>query len=172
MSEDKSKDMFPASARIAIGGSDLKGTNTIEMYKESLVRYGKQSFGMYASVFQEGKIRDEYINYFKPSEAQKAEAKDLFNEKDLFNLIDSSKKIVDDFRMIRPKMTAFVLQSITPAGEEKIKERYRPEWTKALRDDDIIEMIKLIITCHSSTGKASEFTDKFIAVEELSLIHI
>ena len=167
MSEDKSKDMFPASARIAIGGSDLKGTNTIEMYKESLVRYGKQSFGMYASVFQEGKIRDEYINYFKPSEAQKAEAKDdKFIEKDLFNLIDSSKKIVDDFRMIRPKMTAFVLQSITPAGEEKIKERYRPEWTKALSDDDIIEMIKLIITCHSSTGKASEFTDKFIAVEE------
>jgi len=91
MSEDKSKDMFPASARIAIGGSDLKGTNTIEMYKESLVRYGKQSFGMYASVFQEGKIRDEYINYFKPSEAQKAEAKDdKFIEKDLFNLIDSN----------------------------------------------------------------------------------
>ena len=39
--------MFPVSARIAFGGTDLKGTNTIEMYKE------------YASVF-------------KPSEAQKA----------------------------------------------------------------------------------------------------
>ena len=64
---------------------------------------------MYASVFQEGKIREEYINYFKPSEAQKAAAEDdKFVEKDLFNLID--KKIVDDFRMIRPKMTAFVLQ--------------------------------------------------------------
>ena len=70
---------------------------------------------MYASVFQEGKIREEYIKYFKPSEAQKAAAEDdKFVEKDLFNLIDSSKKIVDDFRMIRPKMTAFVLQSITP----------------------------------------------------------
>jgi hypothetical protein len=40
------------------------------------------------------------------------------------------KKIVDDFKNLKPKMTAFVLQSITPAGEEKIKERYRPEWTK------------------------------------------
>ena len=73
MSEDKSREMFPASARIAIGGTDLKGINTIEMY---LIRYGKQSFGMYASVFQEGKIREEYINYFKPSEAQKATAED------------------------------------------------------------------------------------------------
>ena len=72
---------------------------------------------------------------------------------DLFNLIDSSKKIVDDFRMIRPKMTAFVLQSITPAGEEKIKERYRSEWTKAINEDDIIAIIKLVIICHTSTGK-------------------
>ena len=66
--------------------------------------------------------------------------------------------------MIRPKMTAFVLQSTTPAGEEKIKERYRPEWTKAINEDDIIAMVKLIIICHLSTGKASEFTDKFIAL--------
>ena len=48
---------------------------------------------------------------------------DKFIEKDLFNLVDSSKKIVDDFKMLRPKMTAFVLQSIIRAGEEKIKER-------------------------------------------------
>jgi len=27
-------------------------------------------------------------------------------------------------------------------------------------------MVKLIITCHTSTGKTSEFTDKFIAVED------
>jgi hypothetical protein len=59
-------------------------------------------------------------------------------------------------------MIAFVLQSITPAGEEKIKERYRPEWTKAINEDDF----KLIVTCHTSTGKASEFTEKFIAVED------
>ena len=63
---------------------------------------------------------------------------DKFIEKDLFNLIDSSKKIVDDFKNLKPKMTAFVLQSITLAGEEKIKERYRPEWTKAINEDDII----------------------------------
>ena len=121
MSEENLKELFPASARIAIGGADLKGTNTVEMYKESLIRYGKLSFGMYSSVFQEGKIKDEYLKYFKPSEEQKAAAKDdKFIEKDLFNTIDSSKKLVDDFRMIRPKMTAFVLQSIIPAGEEKI----------------------------------------------------
>jgi hypothetical protein len=64
--------------------------------------------------------------------------------------------------MIRPKMTAFMLQSTTSAEEEKIKEQYRPEWTKAINEDDIIAMVKLIITCHSSTGKAS----KFIAAEE------
>ena len=54
--------------------------------------------------------------------------------------------------MLRTKVTPFVLQSITPAGEEKIKERYRQEWTKAINEDDIIGMIKLIITCHTSTG--------------------
>jgi hypothetical protein len=47
-------------------------------------------------------------------------------------------------------VTAFVLQSITPVGEEKIKERCR-----AINEDDIIGLVKLIITCHSSTGKAS-----------------
>ena len=52
--------------------------------------------------------------------------------------------------MLRPKMTAFVLQSVTPVGEEKIKERCR-----AINEDDIIGMVKLIITCHTSTGKAS-----------------
>jgi len=55
--------------------------------------------------------------------------------------------------MIRPKITAFVLQSITPACEEKIKEQYRPEWSKAIDEDDIVGMVELIITCHSSTGK-------------------
>ena len=37
---------------------------------------------------------------------------------------------------------------------------------EAINEDDIIGMVKLIITCHTSTGKASEFTDKFIAVED------
>ena len=30
----------------------------------------------------------------------------------------------------------------------------------------VMSQIKLIVTCHTSTGKASEFTDKFIAVED------
>ena len=50
--------------------------------------------------------------------------------------------------MLRPKMTAFVLQSITPVGEEKIKERCR-----AINEDDIIGMVKLIITCHTRRQK-------------------
>ena len=167
MSEDKIRELFPSSARLAIGGTDIKGTNTVEQYRNALLRYGKQSFGIFGDIFKDLEIKDEYLTPYKPTEVEKTAAgEDKFVEKDLFNRIDSSKKIVDDFRMIRPKMTAFVLQSITSAGEEKIKERYRPEWSKAINDDDIVGMIKLIITCHSSTGKASEFTDKFIAVEE------
>ena len=105
-------------------------------------------------MFRDLEIREDFLKPY------------IFVVQDLFNLIDSSKKIVDDFKMLRPTMTAYVLQSITPAGEEKIKERYRPEWTKAINEDDIIGMVKLIITCHTSTGKASEFTDKSIAVED------
>ena len=56
-------------------------------------------------------------------------------------------------------MTAFVLQSITPASEAKIKERYRPEWTTVIQEVDIIATVKLIITSGS-------FTDKFIAIKE------
>ena len=130
------------------------------------------------TVFRDLEIKEDILKPYKPSEADELAARDdKFIEKDLFNLIDSSKKIVDDFKMFRPKMTAFVLQSITPAGkvpsrkikeryQEKIKERYRPEWTKAINEDDIIGMVKLIITCHTSTGEASQFTDKFIAVED------
>ena len=43
----------------------------------------------------------------------------------------------------------------SPLLEEKIKERYRPELTKAINENDIIGMVKLIITCHTSTGKGS-----------------
>ena len=68
--------------------------------------------------------------------------------------------------MLRLKMTAFVLQSVTPAGEEKIKERCRPEWTKAINEDDIIGMVKLIITCHRSAGKASLLCSINEAVKE------
>ena len=168
MSGDNSlRELFPSSERIAIGGSDPRGTNTIERYQNALIRYGKQSFGIYWEVFRDLEIKDDFVTPYKASEADKLAAKDdKFIEKDLFNMIDSSKKIVDDFKNLKPKMTAFVLQSITPAGEEKIKERYRPEWTKAINEDDFIGLIKLIVTCHTSTGKASEFTDKFIAVED------
>ena len=47
MSEDKLRELFPSSARIAIGGADTKGTNTVEQYQNALLRYGKQSFGMF-----------------------------------------------------------------------------------------------------------------------------
>jgi hypothetical protein len=151
MSDNSLRELFPSSERIAIGDSDPRCTNTVERYQ----------------VFWDLEIKEDFIKPYKPSEAEKREAKDdKLVEKDLFNLIDSSKKIVDDFKMLRPKMTALVLQSITPAGEEKIKERYRQEWTKAINEDDIIGMVKLIITCHTSTGKASEFTYKFISVED------
>jgi hypothetical protein len=145
MSGDNSlRELFPSSERIAIGGSDPRGTNTIERYQNALIRYSKQSFGIYWEVFRDLAIKDDIVTHYKPS----------------------SKKKVDNFKNLKPKMTAFVLQSITPAGEEKIKERYRPEWTKAINEDDFIGLIKLIVTCHTSTGKASEFTDKFIAVED------
>jgi len=37
---------------------------------------------------------------------------------------------------------------------------------KAINEDDNIGMVKLIITCHTSTGKVHDFIDKFIAVEK------
>ena len=125
MSGDNSlRELFPSSERIAIGGSDPRGTNTIERYQNALIRYGKQSFGIYWEVFRDLEIKEDFLKPYKPSEDDKLAARDdKFFKEDLFNLIDSSKKIVDDFKMLSTKMTAFVLQSITPAGEEKIKER-------------------------------------------------
>jgi len=125
MSGDNSlRELFPSSERIAIGGSDPRGTNTVERYQNALIRYGKQSFRIYWEVFRDLEIKEDFLKPYKPSEDDKLAARDdKFFEKDLLNLIDSSKKIVDDFKMLSTKMTAFVLQSITPAGEEKIKER-------------------------------------------------
>ena len=116
-----SDNVLPSSKRIVIGGSDPRGTNTEERYQNALIRYGKQSFGIYWEVFRDLEIKEGFLKPYKPSEAEKLAARDnKFIEKDLFNLIDSSKKIVDDFKMLRPKMTAFVLQSITPCqrGED------------------------------------------------------
>ena len=98
---------------IAIGGSDPRGTNTV-YYQNALISYDNQSFGIYWEVCRDLEIREA--------------RHDKFIEKDLFNLIDSSKKIVDDFKML-------------------IKERYR---TKAINEDDIIGIVKLIIRCHIS----------------------
>ncbi len=101
-----------------------RGTNTVERYQNALIRYGKQSLRIYWEVFRDLEIKEDFLKPYKPSEDDKLAARDdKFFVKDLLNLIDSSKKIVDDFKMLSTKMTAFVLQSITPAGEEKIKER-------------------------------------------------
>ena len=35
------------SERISIGGSDLRGTNTVERNQSAFIRYEKQSFGLY-----------------------------------------------------------------------------------------------------------------------------
>jgi len=73
-------------------------------------------------LFKNSEIKEEFLRPHKPTEAEKAATGvDRFLEKNPFNRIDSSNKIIDDFRMIRRKMTAFVLQSITPAGEEPEK---------------------------------------------------
>ena len=36
MSEDKLRELFPSSARLAIGGTDTKGTNTVEHWQAIL----------------------------------------------------------------------------------------------------------------------------------------
>ena len=75
-------------------------------------------------------------------------------------------KLVEDFRMIRPKMTSYVMQCITEAGEKTLKERYRIEWQKTINEDDVTGMIELIIKCHTTSGKASSYADKRRAEEK------
>ena len=38
MSENNLRELFPSSERIAIGGSDPRGTNTVERYQKDLLR--------------------------------------------------------------------------------------------------------------------------------------
>ena len=84
MSEDKVHELFPASCRLVIGSTDVKGTNTVEQWKATLDRYAKTSFGLYTKVIQEMKIDKEFITYYKPSEDERASANDdKFAEKDL-----------------------------------------------------------------------------------------
>ena len=88
----------------------------------ALIRYGKQSFGIYWEVFRDLAIKEDFVTPYKPSEADKLAVRDdKFIEKGLFNLIDSSKKIVDDFKNLKPKMTAFVLQSITLPERRRLR---------------------------------------------------
>jgi hypothetical protein len=105
MSGDNSlRELFPSSERIAIGGSVPRDTNTVERYQNAIIRYGKQSFGIYWEVFRDLEIKEDFLKPYKPSEADKLAARDdKFIEKDLFNLIDSSKKIIDDSKMLRSK---------------------------------------------------------------------
>ena len=167
MSLEKVHDLFPASGRLAIGSTDVKGTNTIELWKEALARYAKTSFGRYASVIQDLKINTEFVEYYQPSAEERASAnEDKFAEKVLTCTVESRMKLVDDFRMIKPKMESYVLESITEAGEKALKERYRLEWQKAINEDDIVGMIDLIIKCHTTSGKASSYADKRRAEEK------
>jgi hypothetical protein len=167
MSEDNVHDLFPASCRLAIGSTDVKGTNTIEQWKATLDRYAKSSFGLYAKVIQDMKIDEDFVTYYKPSEEERASAnEDKFAEKILTCTVESRMKLVEDFRMIRPKMTSYVMQSITEAGEKTLKERYRLEWQKAINEDDVTGMIELIIKCHTTSGKASSNADKSRAEEK------
>jgi hypothetical protein len=53
MSDNCLRELFPSSERIAIGGSDPRGTNTVERYQNALIRYGKQFFGIYWEVFRD-----------------------------------------------------------------------------------------------------------------------
>lgn len=77
MSGDNSlRELFPSSERIAIGGSDPRGTNTIERYQNALIRYGKQSFGIYWEVFRDLEIKDDFVTPYKPSEDDKLAARD------------------------------------------------------------------------------------------------
>jgi hypothetical protein len=67
-----------------------------------LQRYVKQSFEIFGDIFKDLVIKDIYRR--------------LYN--DLINLVDSNKKIVDDFRQSR---------NPAGAGEAKIKEKHHPE---------------------------------------------
>jgi hypothetical protein len=41
----KIRELFPSSPRLAIGGAEIKGTNTVEQYQNALLLSGQQSHG-------------------------------------------------------------------------------------------------------------------------------
>ena len=69
MSQDKLRELFPSSTCLAIGVADIQGTNTVEQYQNALLRYGKQSFGIFGDIFKDSEIKDEYLRPYKPTEA-------------------------------------------------------------------------------------------------------
>jgi len=94
MSDDNIlRELFPSPERIAIGDSDPRGTNTVERYQNAIIRYGRQSFGIYSEDFRDLEIKEDFLKPYKPSEADKLAARyDKFIEKDLFNLIDLARR--------------------------------------------------------------------------------
>ena len=76
MSDNSHRELIPSTEQIAIGGSDPRGTNTIECYQRALIRYGKQSFGIYWEVFRGIAIKEDFVTPYKPSEADKLAARD------------------------------------------------------------------------------------------------
>ena len=61
MSDNSLRELFPSSERFAIGGSDPRGTNTVERYHNALIRYGKQSFGIYWEAFRDLEIKEDFF---------------------------------------------------------------------------------------------------------------
>ena len=66
MSDNSLRELLPSTERIAIGGSDPRGTNTIERYQSALIRYGKQSFGTYWEVFRDLAIKEILLHLTSP----------------------------------------------------------------------------------------------------------
>jgi len=94
------------------------------------------------------KLDEEFVTYCKPSEDERPSVNDdKFAEKVLTCTIESRMKLVEDFKMIRPQVTSYVLQSIEEAGEMTLKERCRLVWHEAINEDDVTGMIELIINC-------------------------
>ena len=87
MSDNSLRELFPSTERIVIDGSDPRGTNTIERYQSALIRYGKQSFGIYWEVFRDLAIKEDFVTPYKPSEADKRRGGETpFSLRSIFNL--------------------------------------------------------------------------------------
>ena len=75
MSDDSLRELFPSSERIAIGGSNPRGTNTVERYHNALIRYSKQTFGICCEVFRDLEIKEDFISLTSPQRLKSAKLK-------------------------------------------------------------------------------------------------